>query len=148
MIFYVLFSTQFLFTIEAAMRLNLSALLVGLTFIGMSPSPAAQPLAFRCNSYVIDVGMHKMDVMTKCGKPGMADRRTERRRLGVRQHDLVGSHLVRTQIPTNRSAIEYEREIEIQVEEWVYNFGPQQFMQLLIFEDGRLKQIQDLGYGK
>ena len=41
-----------------------------------------------------------------------------------------------------------QREIEIQIEEWVYNFGSQRFMQLLTFEDGRLKQIQDLGYGQ
>jgi hypothetical protein len=48
----------------------------------------------------------------------------------------------------NRNAVDYEREIEIQIEEWVYNFGSQRFMQLLTFEDGRLKQIQDLGYGQ
>ena len=35
----------------------------------------------------------------------------------------------------------------VQIEEWVYNFGPQRFMQLLRFEDGRLKQIQDLASG-
>ncbi|WP_414858776.1 DUF2845 domain-containing protein [Paucibacter sp. TC2R-5] len=43
--------------------------------------------------------------------------------------------------------MEVEREIQVSIEEGVYNFGPQQFMQLLIFEDGRLKSVQDLDFG-
>jgi hypothetical protein len=109
----------------------------------------AQALAFRCNSYVIDVGMHKMEVMKKCGNPANKDQRVERRRIGGRQ-SIGNQVLPPAQVPThgNRNAVEYEREIEIQIEEWVFNFGSQRFMQLLTFEDGRLKQIQDLGYGQ
>jgi hypothetical protein len=109
----------------------------------------AQALAFRCNSYVIDVGMHKAEVMNKCGNPATRDQRVERRRIGVRQSS---GNQVLPPLPMpmqgNRNSVEYEREIEIQIEEWVYNFGSQRFMQLLTFEDGRLKQIQDLGYGQ
>lgn len=116
-------------------------------FFGMPNT--AQALAFRCNSYVIDVGMHKMEVMKKCGSPATRDQRVERRRIGVRQS--IGNQVlppVPVTMQGNRNAVEYEREIEIQIEEWVYNFGSQRFMQLLTFEDGRLKQIQDLGYGQ
>lgn len=105
----------------------------------------AQALAFRCNSYVIDVGMHKMEVMKKCGNPATRDQRVERRRLGVRH---TNQSVPPQMIHGNRNSVEYEREIEIQIEEWIYNFGPQRFMQRLIFEDGRLKQIQDLDYGQ
>jgi hypothetical protein len=35
----------------------------------------------------------------------------------------------------------------VNIEEWVYNFGPSQFMQLLVFEDGLLVAVRDLGYG-
>lgn len=133
------------------MRLQSSILISLLSLVCLCTKSSAQALAFRCNSYVIDVGMHKMDVINKCGNPAMAERRIERRRLGVHQHNIVGAQqtfVQPAQVHTNRGAIEYQREIEIQVEEWVYNFGPQRFMQLLIFEDGRLKQIQDLGYGQ
>jgi hypothetical protein len=107
----------------------------------------AQALGFRCNSYVIDVGMHKMEVLKKCGNPATRDQRVERRRIGVRQS--TGNQVLSpVTMQGDRNAVDYEREIEIQIEEWLYNFGPQRFMQLLTFEDGRLKQIQDLGYGQ
>lgn len=114
--------------------------------VGLLLTPdTAQALAFRCNSYVIDVGMHKVEVMKKCGNPATRDQRVERRRIGVRQ-SIGNQVLPPVTVQGNRNAVEYEREIEIQIEEWVYNFGSQRFMQLLTFEDGRLKQIQDLGY--
>jgi hypothetical protein len=116
--------------------------------VGLLLTPdTAQALAFRCNSYVIDVGMHKVEVMKKCGNPATRDQRVERRRIGVRQ-SIGHQVLPPVTMQGNRNAVEYEREIEIQIEEWVYNFGSQRFMQLLTFEDGRLKQIQDLGYGQ
>lgn len=114
-------------------------------FLGMPDT--AQALAFRCNSYVIDVGMHKMEVMNKCGNPATRDQRVERRRIGVRQSS-GNQVLPPVTIQGDRNSVDYEHEIQIQIEEWLYNFGPQRFMQLLTFEDGRLKQIQDLGYGQ
>jgi hypothetical protein len=112
-----------------------------------SVSDTVQARAFRCDSFVIDVGMHKAEVMKKCGLPAMRDQRIEKRRQSLTQSQ--GKLAVRT-VPaqTSQNFVQNEREIEIQIEEWIYNFGSQRFMQLLIFEDGRLKQIQDLGYGK
>lgn len=129
--------------------------LAGCVFVvithGILTAESAQALAFRCNSYVIDVGMHKMEVMQKCGLPAARDYRTERRRIGTRQMDQYAVRLPHP-IPSSangvRNSLEFERETEIQIEEWVYNFGPQRFMQLLRFEDGRLKQIQDLAAGQ
>jgi len=104
-------------------------------------APAAQ--AFRCNSFVIDEGMHKAEVLKKCGAPSMRDSRTERRILRVRDGAINSTRPGSAQ----GQVIEREREILVSIEEWTYNFGPSQFMQLLIFEDGRLKTVQDLGYG-
>ena len=99
--------------------------------------------AFRCNSFVIDAGMHKAEVLKKCGPPGTRDSRTERRIIRLREYQQATTR----QAGAVGTAVEVEREILVSIEEWVYNFGPQQFMQLLIFEDGRLKTVQDLGYG-
>ncbi|WP_082048073.1 DUF2845 domain-containing protein [Geoalkalibacter ferrihydriticus] len=33
------------------------------------------------------------------------------------------------------------------VDEWTYNFGPRRFLLHLIFENGRLRQIETGGYG-
>jgi hypothetical protein len=91
--------------------------------------------ALRCGTYLIDVGLQKVEVLDRCGPPASQDIKTERRI--VRQ--LVGP-------PQNR--VIYDREIQVATDEWVYNFGPTQFMQLLVFEDGRLIKITDLGYGR
>ncbi|MCV2351252.1 DUF2845 domain-containing protein [Paucibacter sp. Y2R2-4] len=104
-------------------------------------APAAQ--AFRCNSFVIDEGMHKAEVLKKCGAPSLRDSRTEKRIIRVREGALNSTRPG----TVNGQVLEQEREILVSIEEWTYNFGPSQFMQLLIFEDGRLKAVQDLGYG-
>jgi hypothetical protein len=106
-------------------------------------TPAAWALSFRCNSNVIDVGMHKVEVMQKCGVPSTRDTRVERRALRVRQ----GNQFEPLPSPGYGRFVEVGREIEIVTEEWLYNFGPSNFMQLLVFEEGRLKTIQSLGYG-
>lgn len=90
--------------------------------------------ALRCGTYLIDVGLQKAEVLNRCGSPATQDIKTERRI--VRQ--LVGP-------PQNR--VIYDRDIQVTIDEWVYNFGPTQFMQSLVFEDGRLVKITDLGYG-
>lgn len=95
--------------------------------------------AFRCNSYVIDAGLHKAEVMKKCGAPTTQDTRIERRIVRVRESQ--GG------IRGPGSSVEFEREVQVTIEEWIYNFGPSQFMQLLIFENGRLRDTKDLGYG-
>ncbi len=38
-------------------------------------------------------------------------------------------------------------EIEMPVELWTYNFGPNKFMRRIRFEDGLVVEIETLGYG-
>lgn len=115
--------------------------------IFMLIAPAA--FALRCGSDLIDEGMRKVEVEQKCGAPVSQDTHTEYRTIRKRrsgpveyqdQYDLRNRY--------NRESQEVEETIAVVVDEWVYNFGSTRFMQLLIFEDGRLKQIKDLGYGK
>lgn len=137
------------------MHFPISLCVLLLSFLGtMEP---AQALAFRCDSFLIDVGMYKIEVLKKCGNPAMSAQRVERRRLGSGQyssnhippardlHSYMHSH---SHSHSHRHRSDYEQEIETQIEEWVYNFGPQRFMQLLVFENGRLSKIQELGWGQ
>ena len=91
--------------------------------------------ALRCGNQLVDIGLQKAEVLIRCGSPMSQTSRSESRRVpqraGTPQHPLL-----------------LQREVFIQVEEWVYNFGPTQFMQLLIFEEGRLVKIQNLDYGR
>lgn len=97
--------------------------------ICLAASPA---YALRCGTYVIRVGDYKFDVLEKCGRPDYTDRRYAV--AGVRLH-----HPKRT--------LDIEEFEEVLVEEWIYNFGPRRFKQYLLFENGVLKEIRDLGYG-
>ncbi len=112
-----------------------------LALLGVFHGPAQ---AFRCNSWVIDPGLHKAEVLGKCGPPFGQSQRTEYRTERVRE-------TIWTRPPGGgpavQSAVEVERQVPVVIEDWVYNFGPQQFMQALRFENGRLVEVKDLGYG-
>ncbi|WP_271007459.1 DUF2845 domain-containing protein [Paucibacter sp. B51] len=113
--------------------------LAALAFSALLLTPSAW--AFRCNSFVIDAGMAKPEVLRKCGTPSLQEQRLDRRVIRLRVPAAPNSGL-----PPG-STVELERERQVLIEEWVYNFGPQQFMQQLVFEDGRLVSVKDLGYG-
>lgn len=84
----------------------------------------------RCGRKLVSIGDYKNDVYAVCGDPESIDTRTV----------LVGStfHFPRRTIDIHQ----YE---EVQVEEWVYNFGTKRFRKYLRFENGRLVEIRNLG---
>lgn len=88
--------------------------------------------AMRCGHQLVHIGDYKMDVLEKCGEPDSVDKR-----FGAR-----GSRLRHP-----RGTLEIDQYEEVEIEEWIYNFGPRQFKQLLEFENGQLKSIRNLGYG-
>lgn len=120
-------------------RLRLRCWAAAFSLCALLAAPSAW--AFRCNSFVIDAGMAKPEVLRKCGRPNLQEQRIDRRILRVQVPAAPSSGL-----PPG-STVELERERQVLIEEWVYNFGPQQFMQQLVFEDGRLVSVKDLGYG-
>lgn len=104
--------------------------LVGVSSIGLVVSVDA--LAMRCGHKLVRIGDHKADVLSKCGEPDGVEERTAVR--GTRFRHPYG-------------ALEIDQFEEVVIEEWTYNFGRRKFQQLLEFENGELKNIQDLGYG-
>lgn len=105
-------------------------------------SQEASAMSFRCNSYLIEVGMQKLELSQKCGAPASASSRIERRITRVKQRAAPGVY------PRDLQVVEVEQEVEITIEEWIYNFGPNQFMQRVVMEGGRIRKISDLGYGR
>lgn len=88
--------------------------------------------ALRCGHQLVQIGDYKMDVLDKCGDPDSIDRRTAIK--GNRLRHPLGT-------------LEIDRFEEVEIEEWVYNFGRRKFKQLLQFENGRLIEIRELDYG-
>lgn len=94
--------------------------------------PIASTAALRCGRLLVDIGDHQIDVLYKCGYPTMTERRAK----------IVGEEFHHP-----RRTLDLQKHEEVVVEEWIYNFGPRQFMQSLIFENGILTEIRRLGYG-
>lgn len=95
---------------------------------------AASPaFAFRCGTKLVTEGDTRSEVIAKCGDPVEIDRRSIFRQPLYWIHGRpfhVGSGVV-----------------EIPVEIWIYNFGPSKLMRQLRFEDGKVVEIETLGYG-
>ncbi|MGR9053711.1 MAG: DUF2845 domain-containing protein [Gammaproteobacteria bacterium] len=107
-------------------------ILLMLVVSNTAAATATTSQSFRCGQRLVEIGDHKTDVLEKCGNPDYKDRRTE----------IDGS---RFRYP--RGTLEIDKFEEVVVDEWLYNFGPTKFKQLLLFENGILKEIRDLGYG-
>jgi hypothetical protein len=93
---------------------------------------ATQAQALRCGSELVSREDHLVEVLRKCGDPSYVTTWIERRSYRVYHHHY----------PYYR-----DKYGDVSIEEWIYNFGPQRFMQLLRFENGRLKKIRSLDYG-
>lgn len=85
-----------------------------------------------------------MELIQKCGTPASASYRMEKRTIRIKKYSDLQTY---PRLP-NGTVVEVEKEVEVPIEEWIYNFGPQQFMQLVLIEDGRIRSISDLGYGR
>ena len=81
----------------------------------------------QCSDQIISVGDSAADVMAKCGKPAWQDKREE---------------VIREQLDDNTA-----RKVVVTVEDWTYNFGPNQFLRIFTFRNGKVADVRTGGYG-
>lgn len=86
-----------------------------------------------CGTKVIDEGALSEEVSAACGPPTHVEHSSMLRTLtasgGAQQNLIAGTT------------------IEIHLETWLYNFGPDKLMQRIRFQDGVVTRIESLGYG-
>ena len=104
-----------------------AVLLLGL----IASSPA---FAFRCGTKLVVKGDTRTEVAAKCGEP--ADVITQQ---SVFRRPVIWTH--------GRPYYIGESYIEVPVENWIYNLGPNKLMRRLRFEGGVVAEIETLGYG-
>jgi len=85
--------------------------------------------ALRCQGGLVAPGDHKVEVLAACGEPVF------------REEVLEYPFRV---VPGGRLAHVEFLPIGLLTEEWVYDFGPQRFRQLLRFRNNRLAVIETL----
>jgi hypothetical protein len=77
----------------------------------------------RCGEWLVDKGMTTGEVALRCGPPTLQEHRE-----AIRDADGNVTSLA--------------------IDTWTYNFGPQSFIRILGFVNGRLRGIDVGGYGK
>jgi hypothetical protein len=87
----------------------------------------AEPGQRECSEQVLSVGDTKSDVLSRCGEPTWKDTRQEE----VKQRLDSG----------------VERKVFVTIDEWTYNLGPNRFLRILTFRNGKLAEIESGGYG-
>ena len=104
--------------------------LAGLTLAALAATPA---WAFRCGTHLITEGDTQESVRAKCGEPSQVQHRNVLRPAVIwrygRPYRVGGGDL------------------DVEIETWIYNLGPNRFMRRLRFEDGVVVEIETLGYG-
>ena len=108
---------------------SFACLVCGILFLLLLPlgAPALQTSTMRCGNGIVSINDTIPEVLNKCGPPAFQDRRQETRASGPR----------------------YSRSYDVTtVDDWTYNFGPQEFMYQIIFQNGRVARIisRDQGY--
>ena len=94
----------------------------------------------RCNNRLVSKGDSTYLVRSRCGEPNDATRRVETR-----------TERRRVRVPCGPGGVLCDRVEEVStdvvIDEWTYDFGPQQFVRYLTFVDGKLFHTATGGYG-
>ena len=94
-------------------------------------SSAANADNLRCGSKLVSPGDSRALVRSKCGDPT----------------DVTHKTLFRRPSYFLRGHVYYGEEEAVEVEEWLYNFGPSKFMRRVRFVDGVVDRVDALDYG-
>ena len=88
---------------------------------------------FRCGTRLVVEGTTRGEVVARCGEPTDVERRSILRRPVLWRH--------------GRPYFLSDDLVEVPVETWTYNLGPNKLMRRLRLEDGLVVEIDTLGYG-
>lgn len=86
-------------------------------------NPSLKP----CDGDEIKPGLTQYEILQRCGDPSFKDTRQEERLTSTDEHSK--------RLTINR------------IDEWTYNFGPNKFLRILKFENGRLVDVETGGRG-
>lgn len=100
--------------------------------LAILPVPA-QADGMRCGSQLVRDGDGRDKVLKLCGEPAEIENRSILRRPSYRRG--------------NRIIHFGDAQVEVPIEIWTYNFGPNQLMRRVRFVDGVVEEIDTLGYG-
>jgi hypothetical protein len=101
-----------------------------LVFVFPAIAGASSESSMRCPGGIVAVGDPTIDLLGKCGMPALREVRASDTYVAVA---TVGQTFGRTAVLTS--------------ERWTYDFGPQQFLMLVVVDGGRIQSMHRGGYG-
>jgi hypothetical protein len=90
--------------------------------------------AFRCGTRLVHEGDTRSQVIAKCGEPAET----------IEQQPVFRRPVIWIRGRPFHLGPDF---VEVAVESWIYNLGPNKFMRRVRFEDGLVVEIETLGYG-
>ena len=120
-------------------------LITAFLMLSVYVSPAQ---AFRCGQDLVPDKASFSEVRRLCGSPTDVQRWVEYRGVGILPYNYP-SHSSGRYYSSKRYGSTHVNPIiiPVNIEEWIYNFGPHRFMRVLRFEEGRLKSVGVLERG-
>lgn len=107
------------------MRLVVAALAAGIVPVA---AVATETGTVICKGGIVSTGDSAGEVVAKCGEPATATTRQDK----VLEKGSKGAN---------------KKVTTISIDDWIFNFGPNQFQYRLVLENGRVARIESLGYG-
>jgi len=109
---------------NAPLRIVIAALLAAPAAGG-----ATETGTMMCAKGIVSIGTTAGEVLAKCGQPATATSREDRRI--AREWQSLGGRRLTT----------------VSIDDWIFNFGPNQFQYQVVLENGRVVRIESLDYG-
>jgi len=107
---------------------------VAILLFGLLATSSAWAETMRCGNKLVVEGAPRAEVAAKCGEPDEV----------VTQRSVFRRPVIWT---NGRPYFVGEDFVEIPVETWIYNLGPNKLMRSIRFEGGFVVDIDTLGYG-
>jgi len=115
--------------------MRLASFCLALALFGSATVHATTAHAMQCGNRLVRQGDASPRVREVCGEP------TE-----IRVRVVERSRTIHRQLPDG-SVISDTITVAVELEDWVYDFGPQRFVRVVTFESGQVVDIRTLGYG-
>ena len=109
---------------------------------GVSVSSSARADSLACNGRIASSGDSRYEVKAICGEPDDASQRVEYRSVRGRVSGPCTRENGKLRCEQTREAV-----VEVVIDEWVYDFGKNRFIEYVTFEQGKLVSVRTGSYG-
>ena len=113
-----------------------------LALAGLSLSSNARADSLACEGRIVSSGDSRYEVKSVCGEPDDVSQRVEYRTVRGRVSGPCTREAGKIRCSQTR-----EQVVEVVVDEWIYDFGSNRFIEYLTFEQGHLVSVRTGSYG-